>query len=274
MLYRKMPRNGDELSILGFGCMRLPMKDGKIDEPERDRPDSLRHRSGRQLRRYGVAIPCRRERNGARQGPARRLPEPRQAGHQATLVDDQEPRGHGPLPGGPDGRNSGRGHIDYYLVHALNGKLWDNVERLGVRDFLDQAKKDGRIGNAGFSFHGLADDFGRIVDAYPWAFCQIQYNYLDENNQAGTAGLEYAAARGLGVVVMEPLRGGNLALPASAARHRGDLERGQGAPHAGRVGAPLGLEPARSHRGPLRHEPGGADPGKPRHRRRGPCPTP
>ncbi len=108
----------------------------------------------------------------------------------------------------------GTDRIDYYLVHALNGKLWENVERLGVLDFLEQAKKDGRIGNAGFSFHGLADDFKPIVDAYPWVFCQIQYNYLDENNQAGTAGLEYATARGLGVVVMEPLRGGNLALPA------------------------------------------------------------
>ena len=104
----------------------------------------------------------------------------------------------------------GTEQIDYYLVHALNGKLWDNVERLGVLDFLEQAKKDGRIVNAGFSFHGLADDFKRIVDAYPWVFCQIQYNYLDENNQAGTAGLEYAAAKGLGVIVMEPLRGGNL----------------------------------------------------------------
>jgi len=99
--------------------------------------------------------------------------------------------------------------------------VWDNVERLGVIDFLEQAKEDGSIINAGFSFHGLADDFNRIVDAYPWVFCQIQYNYLDENYQAGTAGLKYAAARGLGVIVMEPLRGGNLGLttppPAVAA---------------------------------------------------------
>jgi uncharacterized protein len=108
----------------------------------------------------------------------------------------------------------GTDRIDYYLVHSLDGKLWDNVAQLGVGEFLKRAKKDGRIGNAGFSFHGLADDFRRIVDAYPWVFCQIQYNYLDETNQAGTAGLEYAAAKGLGVIVMEPLRGGNLGLPA------------------------------------------------------------
>ena len=101
--------------------------------------------------------------------------------------------------------------IDYYLVHALNGTLWDTLEPLGVIEFLEQAKEDGRIANAGFSFHGLADDFIRIVDAYPWVFCQIQYNYLDEDYQAGTKGLQYAAEKGLGVIVMEPLRGGNLA---------------------------------------------------------------
>jgi hypothetical protein len=101
-------------------------------------------------------------------------------------------------------------HIDYYLIHALVGDLWDNVEKLGVADFLDKAKADGRIINAGFSFHGAAEDFNRIVDAYDWDFCQIQYNYLDEKNQAGKAGLEYAASKDLGVIIMEPLRGGSL----------------------------------------------------------------
>jgi predicted aldo/keto reductase-like oxidoreductase len=104
-------------------------------------------------------------------------------------------------------------HIDYYLLHALNGDSWEHLLSLGVLEFLDKARANGRIVNAGFSFHGKLEDFKRIVDGYPWVFCQIQYNYLDEENQAGTEGLEYAASRDLGVVIMEPLRGGNLGLP-------------------------------------------------------------
>lgn len=108
-------------------------------------------------------------------------------------------------------------HVDYYLVHGLAGEVWDKIEALGVMDFLEKTKSDGRIINAGFSLHGSSDDFKRIVDAYPWTFCQIQYNFMDEKNQAETEGLKYAASKSLAiiviVIVMEPLLGGNLANP-------------------------------------------------------------
>ncbi len=102
-------------------------------------------------------------------------------------------------------------HIDYYLIHSLEAGQWKRMLDLGVLEFLESAKATGKIRNAGFSFHGDHWTFREIVDAYPWVFCQIQYNFLDETNQAGTEGLLYAASKDIAVMVMEPLRGGMLA---------------------------------------------------------------
>jgi uncharacterized protein len=101
--------------------------------------------------------------------------------------------------------------IDFYLMHGLGSGTWDTLKRVEFNEFLDKAVKDGKIRCAGFSFHDKAELFKEIADYYDWSFCQIQYNYVDEYFQAGTEGLEYAAAKGLGMVIMEPLRGGKLA---------------------------------------------------------------
>ena len=211
MLYRTMPKNGDRLSILGFGCMRLPMKDKQIDEA---RAISLIHSAIDQGVNYlDTAWPYHAGQSEVLLGKALR------GGYRgrvklATKLPSWMIKTRADMDRYLNAQLAKleTNHIDYYLLHSLNGVAWDNLERLGVRDFLEQAKRDGRILNIGFSFHGMGSEFPRIVDAYPWCFCQIQYNYLDQTYQAGTAGLEYAAAKGLGVIVMEPLRGGNLAL--------------------------------------------------------------
>jgi predicted aldo/keto reductase-like oxidoreductase len=211
MLYRKMPKNGDVLSILGFGCMRLPVKNERIDEDRAIR--QIRHAIDKGVNYVDTAWPY----HGGTSEPL--LGKALKGGYRDRVkvatklpswaIKDREDMDRYLAA---QLRRLDIDRIDYYLLHALNGALWDTLEGLGVIDFLRQAKEDGRIVNAGFSFHGLAEDFSRIVDAYPWEFCQIQYNFLDQENQAGTKGLKYAAAKNLGVIVMEPLRGGNLGL--------------------------------------------------------------
>lgn len=105
-------------------------------------------------------------------------------------------------------------HVEFYLLHALNAERWHKLRDAGVLEWAHERVREGRIGYLGFSFHDSNTIFREIVDAYhEWTFCQIQYNFLDEETQAGTDGLHYAATRGLGIVVMEPLRDGKLAVP-------------------------------------------------------------
>ena len=207
MLYRKVTITGDPLSILGFGCMRLPQKDNRIDEARAAR--LIRFAIDQGVNYIDTAWPY----HGGESEPfvgraltggyrervklATKLPAwlAKNRADMDRLLDAQL-------------KKLRTSRIDYYLVHSLNGSAWGRVAPLGVTEFLDQAQADGRIANAGFSLHGLREDFKQIVDAYPWQFCQIQYNYLDEENQAGTEGLKYAASKGLSVIVMEPLRGG------------------------------------------------------------------
>jgi predicted aldo/keto reductase-like oxidoreductase len=118
--------------------------------------------------------------------------------------------------------------IDYYLIHALEGVTWDRAKELGIVDFMKKAKESGKIVNIGFSFHGPRDDFKRIIDEYDWDFCQIQFNILDKNFQAGAEGLDYARSKGIGVIIMEPLRGGLL-----AGKLPGEVEKIYRGVHAG-----------------------------------------
>ena len=104
--------------------------------------------------------------------------------------------------------------IDFYLLHALNKKHWERFKELGVLQWAEQKKKEGRIRYFGFSFHDEYQTFEDIINGYEhWDFCQIQYNYMDEDRQATTRGLELAYNKGTGVIVMEPLLGGSLATP-------------------------------------------------------------
>lgn len=102
-------------------------------------------------------------------------------------------------------------HIDFYLLHGLNKKRWETYQEVDVTSWIDKTLAEEKIDNIGFSFHDSLKVFKNIIDGYDWDFCQIQYNFLDQNFQAGSKGLKYAAENGMGVVVMEPLRGGLLA---------------------------------------------------------------
>ncbi|MCM1120310.1 MAG: aldo/keto reductase, partial [bacterium] len=110
---------------------------------------------------------------------------------------------------------------DFYLMHMLTDvSTWERLKELGILEWLRNKRESGAIRQVGFSYHGNTDMFCKLVDAYEWDFCQIQYNYMDENSQAGRRGLQYAYGKGLPVVIMEPLRGGKLVtrLPEAAKR--------------------------------------------------------
>ena len=211
MLYRAVPKTGDRLSILGFGCMRLPTNTaGDVDEV----------RSIRQIR-YAIDAGV----NYLDTAPAYHLGKSEKVLGRALKDGYREKvRIATKLPHWEVFEKSDMDrilnrqlsvlqvdYIDYYLLHSLRKASFEKLKALGVFGFLEAAKNDGRIKNAGFSFHGNLPEFKEIVDSFDWQFCQIQYNYLDEKNQAGTEGLRYAAEKGLAVMIMEPLRGGNLA---------------------------------------------------------------
>jgi uncharacterized protein len=215
MQYRPFGGTGFMVSALGFGAMRLPLRSADaadIDEREAVRmirtavdggvnyvDTAYPYHGGRSEVVVGVAL-----RDGYRRRVklATKLPSwlVKKADDFDTFLGEQLGR-------------LGTDRIDYYLLHSLNASYWPRLRDLGILERAEHALRDGRIGALGFSFHDELPLFQAIVDAYPWTLCQIQYNFMDVCHQAGREGLAYAESRDLAVVVMEPLRGGQLAQP-------------------------------------------------------------
>ena len=226
MLYRPFGRTGERVSVLGFGCMRLPVIGGRHDNIDVPLATKMLHYALDEGVNYvDTAYPYHSAAFDGRPGASEGfLGDVLAQGYRdKTLVATKLPCWFVKARKDMDDLLEGQlqrlrtDHIDCYLLHGLGAAVFKRMAELGALEFLDRAKQQGKIRFAGFSFHDEGPAFAPIVDAYDWDFCQIQYNYMDLEYQAGEAGLAYAAERGLAVVVMEPLKGGRLAVkpPAS-----------------------------------------------------------
>ena len=205
-----MPKSKDKLSILGFGCMRFPGGQMKPNEDESIR--QVRKAIDMGINYLDTAWPYHGGKSEVILGKALK-----DGYREKVKIADKLPHWLCKTREDMDYYLNTQLDrlddkiIDYYLVHALDYAIWMKMKNMGIIDFLEQAKNSGKIKNAGFSFHGPRDDFKKIVDEHEWDFCQIQYNILDKHDQAGIEGLEYAESKNIGVIIMEPLRGGALA---------------------------------------------------------------
>jgi predicted aldo/keto reductase-like oxidoreductase len=212
MLYRELGSTGEKISVLGFGCMRLPVLNGQYDKVD-----------------FDAAIPLIRKAidNGVNYLDTA---YPYHNGQSETAIADAMKEGYrekvfiaDKLPSWLIQKREDMDYflqeqlqrlqteqIDFYLLHSIKEDYWDNLKSLGVLEFLDDAVADGRIKYTGFSFHGELELFFDVIDSYNWDMCQVQSNIVDENYQAGREGIRYASEKGVGVVIMEPLRGGTL----------------------------------------------------------------
>ena len=218
MQYRK-DRHGDQLSILGYGCMRFSRKGGGIDIDKTELEIMAAYRAGVNYFDTAYIYPGSEAALGeilARNGIRDKV-------RIATKLPQYLVRNLASLDRffGEELSRLRTDHVEYYLMHHLTDiAQWERLKTVGIVDWIAGKKASGAIRNIGFSYHGNTDNFLKILADYDWDFCQIQYNYLDETTQAGVAGLKAAAARGIPVIIMEPLRGGKLVnkLPEDAKR--------------------------------------------------------
>ncbi|MBP3596942.1 MAG: aldo/keto reductase [Clostridia bacterium] len=208
MKYR-LDKYGNKISVLGFGCMRLTQKNGKIDIEKAVKEIMEAYNSGVNYYDTAYLYPGNEsalgevlERTGIRDkiNIATKLPH-----YMIKSLDNINKCFNEEL------KRLRTDHIDYYLMHMLTDiKSWERLKALGIEDWIKEKKASGQIRQIGFSYHGNSDMFCELIDTYDWDFCMIQYNYLDEHSQAGRTGLNYAASKGIPTLIMEPLRGGRL----------------------------------------------------------------
>ncbi len=200
---------GNKLSVLAYGCMRFKRNVGKIDFEAAEKQIMLAIEKGVNYFDTAYIYPGSEallgkvlEKNGLRDKVyiATKLPHYLIKSRQAldNLFNEELKRLR-------------TDKIDYYLMHMLTDiSAWERMIDLGILDWIKEKKEKGQIGQIGFSYHGNSEMYCRLIDAYDWEFSMIQYNYMDEHSQAGRRGLEYAAEKGIPVMIMEPLRGGKL----------------------------------------------------------------
>ncbi len=225
MQYRK-DKQGKELSVLGFGCMRFSRKGTGIDLEKAEQEILAACEAGVNYFDTAYIYPGSEaavgeilERNHLREKVCIATKLPQYLIGSRAAVDKYFNEELSRLR---------TDYVDYHLMHMLTDlAMWEKLKKLGIREWIDAKKKAGAIRNIGFSYHGNTETFLKILEDYDWGLCQIQYNYLDEVSQAGVTGLKAAAARGIPVVIMEPLRGGKLVdlLPAGAKKAMADSGR-------------------------------------------------
>ena len=208
MNYRK-DKYGNDISILGYGCMRFTQTAGKIDLDKAEKEIMTAYHAGVNYYDTAYVYPGSEaalgeilEKNNIRDQVyiATKLP------HYLIKTEKSMEKCFTEQL-----KRLRTDHVDYYLMHMLTDvATWERLKNLGIIEWLKEKQESGAIRQVGFSYHGNADMFCQLIDAYDWDFCQIQYNYMDEHSQAGRRGLKYANEKGLPVIIMEPLRGGKL----------------------------------------------------------------